>query len=69
MVMVRRRKEIFTDRLGIRRRINEDMLASKEALARHGYHAIPHAPGPRTQWRIRPHCPIDDNSTQRLAPA
>ena len=28
------------------------------AMARHGYHAISHAPGPRTQWRIRPHCPI-----------
>ena len=28
-----------------------------EAPARHGYHAISHAPGPRTQWRIRPHRP------------
>ena len=34
-----------------------DVLDESEAPARHGYHAISHAPGPRTQWRIRPHCP------------
>ena len=34
-----------------------DMLGEPEAPARRGYHAISHAPGPRTQWRIRPHCP------------
>jgi hypothetical protein len=34
-----------------------DMLDKSEAPARRWYHAISHAPGPRTQWRIRPHCP------------
>jgi hypothetical protein len=34
-----------------------DMLDASEAPARRWYHASSHAPGPRTQWRIRPHCP------------
>jgi hypothetical protein len=29
-----------------------DMLDEPEAPARHGYHAISHAPGPRTQLRV-----------------
>jgi hypothetical protein len=44
-----------------------DMLDASEAPARHGYHAISHAPGPRTQWRIPPHCPdLEDNQRQLL---
>ena len=35
------------------------MLDDLEAPARHGYHAISHAPAPRIQRRIRPHCPIE----------
>jgi hypothetical protein len=58
VVIARRRKGIFTDRLSNLSRISKAMLDELEAPARHGYHAISHAPGPRTQWRIRPHCPI-----------
>ena len=58
VVIARRRKGIFTDRLGNCRKSARPCQTSSEAPARHGYHAISHAPGPRTQWRIRPHCPI-----------
>ena len=42
-----------------RRARNEvaDVLDKPVAPARRWYHAISHAPGPRTQWRIRPHRP------------
>jgi hypothetical protein len=43
------------------------VLDELEAPARHGYHASSHAPGPRMQRRIRPHCPIKVDSAQRLA--
>jgi hypothetical protein len=44
-----------------------DMLDGSEAPARHGYHAISHAPRPRLQWRIRPHRP-DQNDNRRQLP-
>ena len=58
-VIGRRRKGIFTDRLGHCRGIRKAVVSELEAPARHGYHAISHAPGLRMQWRIRPHCPIE----------
>ena len=51
-----------------RRARNEvaDVLDKPVAPARRWYHAISHAPGPRTQWRIRPHRPIEQIKCSRL---
>ena len=44
-----------------------DMLDESEDPARRRYQASSHAPGPRLQWRIRPHRPdLKDNRRQLL---